>query len=65
MIICVYLFILSKLENEKTRREEEIQTMYDCLNPLWDKLDVSEEEREEFINQHMGSTLEVIDAVSC
>ena len=53
------------MENEKTRREEEIQTMYDCLNPLWDKLDVSEEEREEFINQHMGSTLEVIDAVSC
>ncbi|TIC59840.1 beta and beta-prime subunits of DNA dependent RNA-polymerase [Wallemia mellicola] len=50
------------LEDEKIRREEEIQTVYDQLNPLWDKLDVDESQREQFINTNMGSTLGVIEA---
>lgn len=50
------------LEDEKIRREEEIQIVYDQLNPLWDKLDVDESQREQFINTNMGSTLSVIEA---
>lgn len=40
-----------------------IQTTYDKLYPLWTMLGVSEDEMEEFVNRHMGSTLDVVNAV--
>lgn len=40
-----------------------IQTTYDKLYPLWTMLGVSEDEMEDFVNRHMGSTLDVVNAV--
>ncbi|TIA87040.1 hypothetical protein E3P99_03444 [Wallemia hederae] len=54
--------LVDEYEQEKLRRENEIQTLYDELSPLWDKLDVGDEDREAFINANMGSTLAVIEA---
>ena len=42
-----------------------IQTTYDKLYPLWTMLGVSEDEMEDFVNRHMGSTLDVVTAVRC
>ncbi|GAA5911283.1 hypothetical protein JCM8208_004318 [Rhodotorula glutinis] len=50
------------LEDEKDRRNMSIQTTYDKLYPLWTMLGVSEDEMEEFVNRHMGSTLDVVNA---
>ncbi len=49
---------------EKSVREEKIQAMYDALVPIWNRLDLSEEEREAFINEHRGLSDDVIAAVS-
>ncbi|TIB06195.1 hypothetical protein E3P96_00699 [Wallemia ichthyophaga] len=54
--------LMEEYEQEKLRRENEIQVLYDELSPLWDKLDISEDDREAFINANMGSTLSVIEA---
>lgn len=50
------------LEDEKDSRNETIQTTYDKLYPLWTMLGVTEEEMDEFVNQNMGSTMEVVNA---
>ncbi|GAA5921137.1 hypothetical protein JCM3775_004106 [Rhodotorula graminis] len=50
------------LEDEKDRRNMSIQTTYDKLYPLWTMLGVSEDEMEDFVNRHMGSTLDVVNA---
>ena len=52
-----------QLEDEKDSRNETIQTTYDKLYPLWTMLGVTEEEMDEFVNQNMGSTMEVVNAV--
>ncbi|GJN93099.1 hypothetical protein Rhopal_006144-T1 [Rhodotorula paludigena] len=50
------------LEEEKDSRNSLIQTTYDKLYPLWTMLGVTEEEMEDFVNRHMGSTLDVVNA---
>ncbi|BGP42853.1 Microtubule bundling protein [Rhodotorula kratochvilovae] len=50
------------LEDEKDSRNLTIQTTYDKLYPLWTMLGVSEDEMEDFVNRHMGSTLDVVTA---
>ncbi|GAA6049907.1 hypothetical protein JCM3770_007044 [Rhodotorula araucariae] len=50
------------LEDEKNSRNMTIQTTYDKLFPLWTMLGVSEDEMEDFVNRHMGSTLDVVTA---
>ncbi|GAA5873828.1 hypothetical protein JCM3774_000695 [Rhodotorula dairenensis] len=50
------------LEDEKGSRNETIQTTYDQLYPLWTMLGVTEEEMDDFVNRHMGSTIEVVNA---
>lgn len=40
-----------------------IQTTYDKLYSLWTMLGVTEEEMEDFVNRHMGSTQDVVNAV--
>ena len=52
------------LEEEKSSRNTTIQTTYDKLYPLWTMLGVSEEEMEQFVNCWMGSTMDVVNAVS-
>ncbi|SCV69366.1 BQ2448_2386 [Microbotryum intermedium] len=52
------------LEDEKNQRNMTIQTTYDKLYPLWTMLGVSEYEMEQFVNTHMGSTQDVVTAVS-
>jgi hypothetical protein len=54
---------LPQLEAEKAARNMTIQQTYDKLYPLWTMLNVSEEEMEEFVNRHMGSTMDVVNAV--
>ncbi|GAA6042473.1 hypothetical protein JCM8097_003044 [Rhodosporidiobolus ruineniae] len=50
------------LEDEKAARNTTIQTTYDKLYPLWTMLGVGEDEMEEFVNRHMGSTMDVVNA---
>ncbi|BGO94930.1 Microtubule bundling protein [Rhodotorula toruloides] len=50
------------LEDEKDSRNMLIQTTYDKLYPLWTMLGVTEEEMEDFVNRHMGSTQDVVNA---
>ncbi|BGP27094.1 Microtubule bundling protein [Rhodotorula toruloides] len=50
------------LEDEKDTRNMLIQTTYDKLYPLWTMLGVTEEEMEDFVNRHMGSTRDVVKA---
>lgn len=52
-----------QLEDEKDSRNMLIQTTYDKLYPLWTMLGVTEEEMEDFVNRHMGSTQDVVNAV--
>lgn len=53
-----------QLEDEKDHRNTTIQTTYDKLYPLWTMLGVSEAETEQFVNTWMGSTSDVVNAVS-
>lgn len=55
--------ITLQLEDEKDSRNMLIQTTYDKLYPLWTMLGVTEEEMEDFVNRHMGSTQDVVNAV--
>lgn len=53
----------AQLEEEKDHRNALIQTTYDKLYPLWTMLGVSDQEMEDFVNQWMGSTSDVVNAV--
>lgn len=51
-----------KLENVKNAREAHIQAMYDQLEGLWQRLGVSVEEMDTFMDAHQGSTEPVVAA---
>ncbi|KAH9475907.1 Anaphase spindle elongation protein 1 [Psilocybe cubensis] len=50
----------ASLEEIKRRREAHIQTMYDQLEGLWRRLGVSEEDMDNFVEAHRGSTEETV-----
>ena len=51
-----------QLEDEKTRREAYIQTIFDQLDALWKRLGISDEDVDEFVELNRGSTLQNIRA---
>lgn len=53
---------LSQLEDEKSRREAHIQTIFDQLDVLWKRLGISDGDIDEFIELNRGSTLQAIRA---
>lgn len=53
---------LSQLEDEKSRREAHIQTIFDQLDTLWKRLGISDGDIDEFIELNRGSTLQTIRA---
>lgn len=52
------------LEDEQSRRMDEIQELYDELCTMWQKLGVPEEEMDEFVEVWKGTEQRCIDAVS-
>jgi Ase1/PRC1/MAP65 family protein len=50
----------SHLEGIKRAREASIQAMYDQLEPLWRRLGVSDEDMDAFVEQHRGSTEQIV-----
>ncbi|KAH7104384.1 microtubule associated protein-domain-containing protein [Auriculariales sp. MPI-PUGE-AT-0066] len=54
--------VKTELDNLKTRRETTIQALYDSLESLWRRLGVPDEDADEFIEAHRGSTEETIQA---
>lgn len=52
------------LEELRETRMQEIQTLYDELYLLWNKLGVSDEEADEFVEMWQGTEQRCIDAVS-
>ncbi|KAH8090500.1 microtubule associated protein-domain-containing protein, partial [Filobasidium floriforme] len=47
---------------EKTRREAKIQSLYDELEPIWLRLQVTQEEIQTFIEAHCGLAVSTIEA---
>ena len=52
--------LLVSLEDTKRRREAHIQAMYDQLEGLWRRMGVSEVDMDAFVENHKGSTEEMI-----
>ena len=52
----------TELNDLKTHRETTIQAMYDALESLWRRLGVPDEDADEFIEAHRGSTEETLRA---
>jgi len=50
----------ASLEDIKRRRESHIQAMYDQLEALWKRLGVHEEDMDAFVDEHRGSTEDVV-----
>lgn len=50
------------LEEERTRRTEVLQAVYDELVPLWRRFDVADEDVDAFVQANCGCTLAVIEA---
>lgn len=48
------------LEETKRRRETHIQAMYDQLEGLWRRLGVADEDMDAFVEEHRGTTNEII-----
>lgn len=53
---------LLQLEDEKSRREAHIQTIFDQLDVLWKRLGISDQDIDEFVELNRGSTLQTIQA---
>ena len=53
-----------QLEDERENRNQLVQSTYDKLYPLWAMLGVQEHEMDEFVNRWVGSTSDVVRAVS-
>jgi protein regulator of cytokinesis 1 len=51
------------LEDEKTRREDYIQGMYDQLEILWKRLGVEEQETDAFVEENSGTAPSNVQAV--
>ncbi|KAG8945513.1 hypothetical protein FRC04_000716 [Tulasnella sp. 424] len=51
-----------ELAEVKSHRESQIQTIFDQLEVLWKRLEVSDEEMDAFIDENRGSTEEVVAA---
>ena len=47
---------------ERTDREERIQKLFDQIEPIWLRLEIPEEEINEFVNQHGGLSLHTLQA---
>jgi hypothetical protein len=47
---------------EKSKREARIQTLFDEIEPIWLRLQVSQEEIQTFIEEHCGLSLETVAA---
>lgn len=47
---------------EKSRREARIQTLFDEIEPIWLRLQVTQDEIQSFIEQHCGLSLTTIEA---
>jgi hypothetical protein len=47
---------------EKSKREAEIQTLFDEVEPIWLRLQVSQEEIQSFIEEHCGLSIDTIAA---
>lgn len=54
----------ASLEDERERRMQKIQELYDQLFPLWTRLGVSDEEADDFVEVWKGCELRCIQAVS-
>ncbi|KAK0544292.1 putative protein kinase [Tilletia horrida] len=54
--------LIQILEEEKLRREERIQQLYDELFVLWSRFDCDESDMDEFVMEHKGLSLEAIAA---
>ena len=52
----------AELDDIKSRRETQIQSMYDQLVALWKRLGVEEEDMDEFVDNNRGSTEETVAA---
>ena len=53
---------LSQLEDEKSRREAHIQSIFNQLDVLWKRLGISDGDIDEFVELNRGSTLQTIRA---
>jgi protein regulator of cytokinesis 1 len=53
---------LLQLEDEKSRREAHIQSIFDQLDVLWKRLGIPDEDIDEFVELNRGSTLQTIRA---
>lgn len=55
---------LRALRDEKRHREERIAELSDHIMPLWDKLNIDDTYKEQFLATHRGVSLKVISEVS-
>lgn len=49
---------------EKRAREEQIQALYDQVEPIWHRLGFEQEDINAFVEEHCGLDQEVLQAVS-
>lgn len=54
--------IFLQLDEEKSRREAYIQTIFDQLDVLWKRLGISDGDIDEFVELNRGTTLQTIRA---
>jgi len=54
--------IFLQLDDEKSRREAYIQTIFDQLDVLWKRLGISDGDIDEFVELNRGTTLQTIRA---
>ncbi|KAF9208640.1 hypothetical protein BGZ49_008208 [Haplosporangium sp. Z 27] len=52
----------SMLEGERSKREAIVKEHQEDIIRLWDKLRIEEDEREEFLTNHIGLTMDIIRA---
>lgn len=57
--------LLELWANEKDARDGHIQELYEKIEPLWQRLEVPQEEIDVFIESNRGSGESTIHAVSC
>ena len=61
----MHLRLALQLTEECTRREAEKAAIFEAIQPLWDRLSVSMEEREEFQARVAGISEQALAEVRC
>lgn len=56
--------LASQWQAEKKAREEQIQALYDQVEPIWHRLGFEQEDINAFVEEHCGLDQEVLQAVS-